>query len=124
MSAADLLDAYARAINLHRFDAVAPMIAPDAVFWFSDGTHVGHAAIRAAFERTWQLIQDETYWLDELTWIASGAAAACGLYRYNWKGVIDGAPAQGQGRGTSVLRLGDGSWQIVHEHLSRFPRLA
>jgi ketosteroid isomerase-like protein len=122
MTAAETLKAYEDATNLHRFDAVAPLIATDAVFWFSDGSHIGLDAIRAAFERTWQLIRDETYWLDEVNWIASGQRSACCLYRYNWKGVVNGTAMQGNGRGTSVLRADTGGWLIVHEHLSRFPK--
>jgi hypothetical protein len=32
---------YARRTNTHQFAAVAPLIAADAVYWFSDGSHRG-----------------------------------------------------------------------------------
>ncbi|MCN0154493.1 nuclear transport factor 2 family protein [Salinispora arenicola] len=31
---------------------------------------------------------------------------------------MDGQPRSGGGRGTNVLARRDGSWQMVHEHLS------
>lgn len=53
-------------INRHDFSLLAGLIADDASFWFSDGTHQGLPEIRAAFEHTWQSLGNETYWLDDL----------------------------------------------------------
>lgn len=121
MSARNALKAYEDRINRHDFDLLTDLIAPDATFWFSDGTHRGIAEIRAAFERTWTALADETYWLDQLDWIAEGDSAASCTYRFNWKTTIDGKPASGSGRGTTVLKRVDDRWWIVHEHLSRNP---
>jgi ketosteroid isomerase-like protein len=122
MTARDVLAAYADRINRHDFDLLTDLIAPGASFWFSDGTHVGIAAIRAAFEATWQIMgDDERYWLDEDQWVAEGSDAAACTYRFNWTATIDGKPVSGSGRGSTVLkRVGD-RWRIVHEHLSRNP---
>ncbi len=114
----DLLAKYERRINRHDFGEMVPLIAPDAVFWFSDGSHVGIDAIRAAFERTWEALQNDTYWLDEVRWIAEDDEVAACIYRFNWRTTIKGQPASGSGRGTTVMRKIDGRWQIVHEHLS------
>jgi ketosteroid isomerase-like protein len=122
MTPQDVLKQYESRINLHRFDAVAPLIAEDAVVWFNDGSFVGHDAIRGAFERTWASLVDETYWLTNVHWIAVGNAAASCIYQFNWKSTIDGQESSGTGRGTSVFRKGPGGWQIVHEHLSGLPR--
>jgi hypothetical protein len=46
--------------------------------------------------------------------------AGC-LYNFHWRSVIDDKPVSGGGRGTSLLRVTNGQWQIVHEHLSSFP---
>ncbi len=92
------------------------------MFWFSDGTDTGIDAIRAAFERTWQALADETYWLDDRQWVASGDCAAVCIYRFNWKATTGGKPASGDGRGTTVLKRVDERWWIVHEHLSARPR--
>ena len=121
-TAQDALAAYADRINEQDFDLLTDMIAPDATFWFTNGTHRGVAAIRAAFEATWAAMgPDEHYWLDQLEWIAEGDGAAACVYRFNWKTVRDGQPVSGSGRGATVLkRVGD-DWWIVHEHLSANP---
>ena len=121
MSARDALKAYELDINRHDFDLLVELIAPDAVFWFSDGSHRGTAAIRAAFEQTWRNLHNETYWLDEVEWIADGDIAAACTYRFNWKADDNGQSISGSGRGTTVLRRAGGRWQIVHEHLSPDP---
>jgi hypothetical protein len=56
MTARDVLAAYADRINRQDFDLLTDLVAPDATFWFSDGTHRGIDAIRAAFEATWQIM--------------------------------------------------------------------
>ena len=121
MSARDALKAYERLINRHDFGLLVDLIAPDAVFWFADGSHAGLAEIRAAFEQTWQNLADETYWLDEVVWITDGDTSAACIYRFNWKATVDCKPRSGSGRGTTVLDRAAGRWQIVHEHLSAYP---
>jgi ketosteroid isomerase-like protein len=121
MTARDALKSYELVINRHDFDALLDLIAPNAVFWFSEGSHRGIADIRAAFERTWRTLSDETYWLDQVEWIAEGDVAAACVYRFNWRATIDGKEASGSGRGTTVLSRASGRWQIVHEHLSAHP---
>ena len=115
------LQAYEQRINRHDFDLLAELIAPDAVFWFSDGSHVGLPAIRAAFEGTWCALANDIYWLEEKRWVATGDNAAACVYRFNWKTMIDGRPQSGSGRGTTVLSRASGRWMIVHEHLSARP---
>jgi ketosteroid isomerase-like protein len=122
MSARDVLQAYTDCINRQDFDLLTDLIASDATFWFSSGTHSGIAAIRAAFEATWKLMgPSERYWLDQLEWIAEGDSAAACIYRFNWEITVEGKRDSGSGRGTTVLRCVDDRWRIVHEHLSRWP---
>lgn len=122
MSARDALAAYTDRINKQDFDLLTDIIAPDAAFWFTSGSHVGIAAIRAAFESTWAAMgPDEHYWLDQLEWIAEGDSSAACTYRFNWRTIRDGQPLSGSGRGTTVLKRVDDHWWIVHEHLSAYP---
>jgi uncharacterized protein (TIGR02246 family) len=110
---------YERATNSHDIDRVAPLIAEDATYWFSDGSHQGLAAIRGAIERTFATIQDEVYRIEDLEWIVLAADHAVCRYRFFWRGVVDGRPRSGQGRGTNVIvRRDDGAWRMQHEHLS------
>jgi ketosteroid isomerase-like protein len=118
----DVLDLYETKIKLRSFDELAPLIADDAVFWFSDGSHYGMDEIRAAFERTWRKVQDEVYWLENLRWVAVSDDAASCIYAFHWKGLWDGKAFEGKGRGTTVLRREADKWKIVHEHLSHFPQ--
>ena len=112
---------YIRATNTHRFDDVAPLINEDAVFWFSSGSYRGLTAIRAAFERTWTMIQNEVYTVEDVEWLTVDGASATCVYTYHWRGRIDLVEREGSGRGTTVLRQDGLRWRVVHEHLSARP---
>lgn len=113
--------AYAERINRHDFELLTPLIDDNATFWFSSGSYRGMEAARAAFERTWQRLADETYWLEDLRWIAKADEAACCIYSFHWQTTLEGQIIRGSGRGTTVLGKRDGIWRILHEHLSAFP---
>ncbi|HEY9011025.1 MAG TPA: nuclear transport factor 2 family protein [Devosia sp.] len=118
MTARDTLTAYEQRINRHDFDLLLDQIAPDATFWFSDGSHRGIAEIRSAFEKTWEAMGDgEHYWLTDVEWVAEGSEAAACIYQFNWRC----GEQNGSGRGTTVLARTSAGWRIVHEHLSRMP---
>jgi ketosteroid isomerase-like protein len=109
---------YERANNDRDIGRVMTAIADDATYWFSDGSHRGVDEIRAAIERTFIMIQDETYRIDDLEWLVVSPDSAVCRYRFAWTGLVDGERRSGSGRGTNVVvRRGD-AWQILHEHLS------
>jgi ketosteroid isomerase-like protein len=111
--------AYEHANNSHIWANVAPMIAPNATYWFTDGSYTGIDEIRQAVEATFEKLQDETYKISGLKWpVATDTVAVC-TYRFSWQATIDGVKQSGNGRGTNVLEKRNGSWQIVHEHLSK-----
>jgi ketosteroid isomerase-like protein len=116
-----VLAEYARRTNTHRFDQVAPLLADDAVYWFSDGSYCGLGPIRQAFERTWALIQDEHYAIGDVEWLTVDSRSATCIYSFHWRGRIDGTLHEGRGRGTSVFRKFGEQWLVAHEHLSRWP---
>lgn len=115
------MTAYEQANTSHVWTRVEPFIALDAVYWFNDGSYQGRAAIRQAVEDTFARIKDENYHISDLRWIVHTDRLAVCLYRFAWQGFVEGEIASGQGRGTNVLEKRDGSWLIVHEHLSREP---
>jgi ketosteroid isomerase-like protein len=121
MAPKDVLKAYEAEINRHDFDLIVPLISREAVFWFNDGSYRGTAAIRQAFEATWQRFPLERYWLEDLSWIAQSDSAAACTYRFCWEATIEGAKRSGGGRGTTVLTTEGGEWKIIHEHLSQHP---
>ncbi|WP_433891510.1 YybH family protein [Streptomyces sp. CA-111067] len=109
---------YEQATNSHDIDRVVPLIVPDAVYWFSDGSHRGLGEIGGAIERTFAAIQHEVYEIRDLEWIVMTADHAVCRYRFSWTGLVDGRPRSGGGRGTNVIVRRDGTWKMQHEHLS------
>jgi hypothetical protein len=119
---------------LHRFEALAEqedfrtieeMVHERAYFRFNDGDFIGRQAVRAAFEKTWQGgpgIRKVRFFLTDITVLSTDRASASVTYTYNWDGVMEDKPFRIQGRGTRVLVREDGRLQIIHEHLSRFPK--
>jgi ketosteroid isomerase-like protein len=115
---ASFLRRYEQATNSHHLDRLAPLIAPDASYWFTDGSYQGREEVLAAIAATFATITDETYAIDDVTWLYRGDDRAACRYRFRWTGTVDGRPASGAGRGTAVLVRATGGWQIQHEHLS------
>ncbi|MBX7210368.1 MAG: nuclear transport factor 2 family protein [Verrucomicrobiaceae bacterium] len=116
------LSAYVEALNTHSWDRIAPHVAEDAVFIFTEATFTGHADAKAAFEKTFKLIENEVFSLHDIQWTVVTAEVASCHYEFRWKGLISGQEAAGGGRGTSILRKVDGRWLVAHEHLGPYPR--
>jgi ketosteroid isomerase-like protein len=110
--------AYEEANNTHDFERVAPMIAGDATYWFTDGSYQGLPQIAHAIRQTFAAIQDEIYEISDLDWIVLAPEQAVCRYRFSWRGVIGGEQRSGRGRGTNVIVKREGQWRITHEHLS------
>lgn len=122
MNHANALSAYVEALNTHSWDSIAPHVAEDAAFIFTEDTFTGHAAAKAAFEKTFTLIQNERFNLHDIVWtVVTDDVAAC-RYEFRWKGLINGQESSGGGRGTTILRKTNGRWLIAHEHLGPYPR--
>ncbi|MFF8022053.1 nuclear transport factor 2 family protein [Streptomyces sp. NPDC007896] len=94
------------------------MIAPDAVYWFSDGSHRGREAVLSAIAETFATIRDDIYQIDALEWITHSNGRAVCRYRFTWTGTVDGQPRSGTGCGANVLVNNAGAWQLLHGHLS------
>jgi uncharacterized protein (TIGR02246 family) len=114
----DFMDRYEEATNSHDVSRVAPLIANDATYWFTDGSYRGRTEIAGAIERTFATITDEVYRIRDLDWVIAGPDYAACRYRFSWTGVVNGQRRAGAGRGTNVLVRRDGGWQVQHEHLS------
>ena len=116
------LSSYVEKLNTHSWDQIAPCVTEDAVFLFTEDTFVGKAAAKAAFEKTFKLIENEVFSLHDIAWtVVTDEVATC-HYEFRWKGLISGQESSGGGRGTSILRRVDGRWLIAHEHLGPYPR--
>ncbi|MES2952006.1 MAG: nuclear transport factor 2 family protein [Pseudomonadota bacterium] len=108
------------------FDLIQDMIDEEAYFRFNDGDYRGRPAIRAVFEKTWRgdpSVKKARFYLSDIVILTTDERTATATYTYNWEGSQGGKSFAVKGRGTRVLRLEGGGLRIVHEHLSRFPRL-
>lgn len=118
---------------LHRFEQLASekdfglienLVHEDAFFRFNDGDFRGRAAVRQVFQKTWDSsssIVGEKYYLNDIEVLSADQKSATATYTYNWEGQVEDQSFSIKGRGTRVLVKVNGSLQIIHEHLSRFP---
>lgn len=117
MTPESFLAGYESALSTQQWDLVEPYFHESACVTFSNGTFKGKAEIQGVFERNFALIQDEQYGLSEQHWVTKTDELAICLYQFYWQGLIEGEPASGSGRGTSVLIQTNKGWQIISEHL-------
>lgn len=107
------------------FDLIQDMIHDNAFFRFNDGDFSGKQAVRGAFEKTWKgsaNVKKERFYLTDIEVPTVDDSTATATYTYNWEGSMDGKSFRVQGRGTRVLIVQNGRLQIIHEHLSRYPK--
>jgi ketosteroid isomerase-like protein len=120
MSPSEFMRVYETVVNAHDLEAVLELIADDAIFLFSNqSSHIGKDAVRRAIEVNFDAISSEKYRIHELIWLVSSQEVAACVYEFDWSGEIDGKPAFGNGRGTTLIRRIQGEWRLAHEHLSR-----
>ena len=93
-----------QAANSRDFDQVAPIVADNAVYWFSDGEFEGLDAIRRAFEMTWNTIEHERYAIEDVQWVVVGDRAAVCIYQFRSEGFVRGAPVFGNRSWDECLR--------------------
>lgn len=116
--AVSFLAEYERRTNAHDIDAWVELIAEDATYWFTNGSHVGKQAVVDAVAHNFRVIEDETYRISDVEWVHQGDDIAVVCYRFDWHGTHSGKPASGSGRGTNVMVCRGGHWEMTHEHLS------
>lgn len=120
MEPTNFVKSYEEALATQKWDEVAPLIHPNCTVTFSNGSsHKGKSNVQQAFQKNFELIEDETYSISELHWVIKNQIFAVFTYTYEWSGIIAGEKASGSGRGTSTIALEDGSWLLVSEHLGR-----
>lgn len=123
MTAEQFIVLYEQALGTQQWTSVEPLIHQEASVTFSTGAvHKGKEAVRSAFEENFSVIEDEEYRISNVHWVLRDANVAAYLFDYRWAGRIDGRDAAGSGRGTAVLVLNSGNWQLIAEHLGPAPR--
>ena len=124
-SVIDFLDRFEALAAKEDFSLIQDLVHEKAFFRFNDGDFVGRPAVQAAFEKTWQGSAGITklrFYLSDIVVLSVDSASATATYTYHWEGAQDGRAFRIQGRGTRVLVKEQGRLQIIHEHLSRFPK--
>lgn len=120
LTAEAFIKQYERTTNSHDLEAILSLIDVEAIYLFSNGmVHVGKEAIKEAIGRNFEVIQDEKYIIENLTWVANTPEVAVCVYDFAWSGMMNGEPASGSGRGTSVMIRSGENWKVIHEHLSK-----
>ncbi|MEM9157694.1 MAG: nuclear transport factor 2 family protein [Verrucomicrobiota bacterium] len=113
-----LLEAYENALATQEWDQVAPLIHPNCIVTFSDGSqHRGKEQVGKAFRRNFDLIEDEHYAINHKQWITRSDSFAVVAYTFEWSGTINGNATSGAGVGTSSLVFENDRWLIIAEHL-------
>jgi len=124
-SVIQFLNRFEELAEKENFDLIQDMVHENAFFRFNDGDFVGRQAVRGAFEKTWKgsaNVRKERFHLTDIQVLSVDTASATATYTYNWEGTMDGRSFRIQGRGTRVLVLENRRLQIIHEHLSRYPK--
>ena len=124
-SVVQFLNRFEEIAEKENFDLLQDMIHDNAFFRFNDGDFSGKQAIRGVFEKTWKgsaNVKKERFYLTDVQILTVDSKSATATYTYNWEGSTDGRSFRIQGRGTRVLVVQNGQLQIIHEHLSRFPK--
>jgi ketosteroid isomerase-like protein len=118
MTPDDFVRRYEAALASQRWTEVDPLVHDDVCVTFSTGAvHKGRAAVRRAFETNFASIEDEQYRVSNVHWALRSERVAVSLFDFEWGGRIQGRPAHGRGRGTSVLVRDGDAWRLLVEHL-------
>jgi ketosteroid isomerase-like protein len=118
MSPEQFIEGYEAALATQDWQAVSPYIHKDACVTFSNGEFFrGKAEVQKAYERNFELIQDEKYSISELHWVRRTEQYSVCIYAFRWQGFIKGEPARGSGRGTATIIKENGRWYLLAEHL-------
>lgn len=115
------LETYEAALVSHDWEKVAPLVHDDVAVTFSNGTHRGKGEVEAAYRRNCTFIREETYTIRNVHWVSQDDVHAVCQYTFAWSGLVSGGPAEGGGRGTSVLKKEGDRWLLVTEHLGPNP---
>ena len=118
MSAENFIDEYSAALASQDWEKVAPLIHEDACVTFSSGAvHIGIKPIAEAYKKNFSLIKNEQYAISDVHWVKLNDEVAVYLFKFTWRGIINGQEARGGGRGTATIMLVKNRWQLIAEHL-------
>ena len=117
MTPLEFIKSYEEAISAQTWEMVEPLIHDNCVVTFTNGTYKGKSEVERIFRKNFDLIKEENYQISDIQFVIEKSEYAVFIFKYSWSGLIHGQPAEGGGRGTSVLVRNNGSWQLISEHL-------
>lgn len=117
MTPIEFIKAYENAISAQEWEMIDPLIHPNCAVTFTNGTYKGKSEVEGIFRKNFDLIKEEDYKISDVYFVIEEANYAIFIFKYTWSGLIHGQPAEGGGRGTSVLVKDNGGWQLISEHL-------
>jgi len=118
MTPVELLKKYELANNSHDIKQLRRLIHDDATYIFTDGVFKGLGEILNAIKHTFDLIQDETYKISDVSWVFESDKLAICTYKFQWQGKVNGRSESGGGVGTNIIKNDGTGWKMLHEHLS------
>ncbi len=108
-----------RRMNVKDLAGSLELIDEDAIYFWSNGSSMfGKAAIAEGLKQNFASIEDDSYTVSDVSWVAESADVAACVFRFEWTGTVGGRPVAGSGRGASVLHRTHSGWRVVHENLS------
>ena len=119
MNPEDFISAYRNALSSQQWAQVQPLIHEQATVTFSSGQqHTGHEEIRAAYERNFSHIQNDTFQMFDICWLLKNNDVAVYTFKYEWTGIIHGELAGGRGYGLSIITSENNRWSLLAEQLT------
>ena len=120
MLPSEFLTAYKAALSTQQWQNVELLIHSNACVTFSNGAmHKGIREIKEAYERNFALIKNEDYQMTNLHWVLKNEETAVYVFDFSWRGIINGQPASGKGKGTAVIVCEGGQWKLMAEQLTK-----
>ena len=120
MSAEEFVTAYKTALGTQQWKNVEPLIHENACVTFSNGAvNKGLAEIKTAYEYNFSVIKSEDYQMSNLHWALKNETVAVYLFDFSWKGIINGTPSSGCGKGTAVIVCESKNWKLLAEQLTK-----
>lgn len=117
MKIMEFIQAYEKAISTQNWGSIEELIHTDCVVTFTNGTYKGKSEVESIFRKNFDLIKEEIYSITNIHIVSEKSDYAVFTFNFKWSGIINGQPADGGGRGTSVVVKENASWQLISEHL-------
>ncbi len=57
--------------------------------------------------------------MTNLHWVLKNDETAVYVFDFSWKGIINGQPAAGKGKGTAVIVCEESQWKLMAEQLTK-----